>query len=273
MDHDFESACVAGLEVHVFRAARPAETAPTAAETSSPVVFVTHGRGGRLKDTHALCRRLRARGLTALGVEQRNHGRRLIDAAVNDHGPTHATDMYGLIVGMAQDLSLLLDFVPARLGLPCERAGVTGVSLGGHVALMAMGLDVRFKAGVAFIGSGDYRALMRSRKERDEFASLAPEVFFSPALAACVDRYDPINRPAVFADRPLLLANGGEDTLVPLEGNQNFEAAIRPFYRDATQVELAVYPGVGHEVTEQMEEDAVDWLVRYLTSRHQSPML
>ncbi len=267
MEHDFEVSCVTGLELHVFRAAA------SGPETTPPVVFVTHGRGGRLKDTHAFCRQLRDAGVTALGVEQRNHGRRLIDPTANDHGPTHATDMYGLIVGTAHDLSLLLDFVPARLGIPCDRAGVTGVSLGGHVALMALGLDPRFHAGVAFIGSGDYRTLMRSRKERQEFAALAPEEFFPPALAACVDRYDPINRPTTFANRPLLMLNGGEDTLVPLEANQHFEAAIRPSYRDAAHLELAVYPGVGHEVTEQMEEDAVEWFVRFLTSKHHETML
>jgi len=251
----FESECVSGIEVHVFG---------HVPQESRPVVFVTHGRGGHLGHTHGLCRRLAARGLTAIGVEQRNHGRRLVSSATNEHSPTHAADMYGLIVGTATDIGLLIDFLPARLNIATDRVGVTGVSLGGHVALVAMGLDPRISAGVAFIGSGDYRTLMDSRWQREEFRHLAWEQFYPQALAACVDRFDPVHRPEVFADRPLLLLNGGADDLVPLAGNRNFEQALRPHYAHPERLELRVYDGVGHLVTDTMEADALEWWGRWL---------
>ncbi len=249
----YESACVAGLEVHVFGAA-----------ADKPVVLVTHGRGGHIGDTHGLCKRLAERGLVAVGVEQRNHGRRLVSHAANDHSPTHAADMYGLMVGTATDLSLLLDFLPARLGLSVQRVGVTGVSLGGHVTLMALGLDPRFTAGAAFIGSGDYLALKRQRHLREEFRALAWDEFYNPGLAAAVERFDPVNRPEVFADRPVLLLNGADDTLVPLEGNENLAEAVRPLYAQPERFQQNVYQGVGHEVTRAMEDDALEWLERWL---------
>ena len=230
----------------------------------NPVVLVTHGRGGHIGDTHALCRRLAARGLTAIGVEQRNHGRRLVSREANDHTPRHATDMYGLIVGTATDLSLLLDFLPAALGLSVDKVGVTGVSLGGHVTLMALGLDTRFTAGAAFLASGDYRQLMTARHQREEFRDLPWEAFYPRTLAQTVERFDPVHRPQAFADRPLLLLNGADDTLVPLDGNENLRRAVGSLSRAPECLQQNLYPGLGHEVNESMESDAVNWLERWL---------
>lgn len=257
---EFERECVAGIEVHLFGRG-----------SDRPVVFVTHGRGGKLAHTHALCRRLAAAGLTAVGVEQRNHGRRLVSMGANGYGPHHAADMYGILVGTAVDIGLLIDFLPARLGVETDRIGVTGVSLGGHAALMAMGLDPRITAGAAFIGSGDFRTLMESRHRLKEFRSLAWDEFYPPGLDAGVRRFDPVHRPRTFADRPLLMLNGAEDPLVPLDGNRRFEAAARPFYPHPEKLELRTYPGVGHQVTEAMEVDAVAWLGRWLAPPKESP--
>ena len=252
---EFSIECVCGLELHVFGRHSGAEQA---------VVLVTHGRGGHLANTHGLCRELAQRGLVAIGVEQRNHGRRLVSRAANEHTAQHAADLYGTIVGTAHDLCLLLDFLPARLGLSTARVGLTGVSLGGHVTVMALGLEARFTAAAALIGSGDYSALMHFRHQRAEFQGQSFEEFFSPALQSVVRRFDPIHRPEVFADRPLLLLNGEEDQMVPLSCNQGFEKALRPYFRQKERLELRAYAEVGHTVTKEMQTNAVDWLEHWL---------
>jgi dienelactone hydrolase len=250
---DYLTACVAGLEIHVFGA----EERPRA-----PVVFVTHGRGGNVTDVFGPCRALAAAGLIAIGVEQRNHGRRLVDAQCNTDNP--ADLMYGNILGTARDISLLVDLLPASLGLATGRTGLTGVSLGGHVTELAMTLDQRITAGASLIGSGDFRRLMELRAAKYEIPAERFDSFYSPALDAVVQRYDPINHPERFADRPLLMLNGEADDLVQLECNQRFEAAVRPHYRHPERLRLSVYPGIGHATPPEMWEEARAWLVQWL---------
>lgn len=250
---DFLTACVAGLEIHLFGVNDQA---------NAPLVFVTHGRGGNVTDTFDQCRALAALGLLAVAVEQRNHGRRLVDARGNNDNP--ADMMYSIILGTALDISLLIDFIPPRLGLSTDRVGVTGASLGGHVTQMAMALDPRITVGASLIGSGDYRRLMELRAARhgiveDQFAT-----FYPPTLEELVQRYDPIHHPDRFADRPLLLLNGDSDDLVQVECNQRFEAALRPYYTHPERLRLSIYPGLNHETPPEMLAEARQWLVKWL---------
>jgi len=250
---DYVTTCVAGLEIFLFG---------VDARAGAPVVFVTHGRGGNVTDTFEWCRDIAAAGLIAIGVEQRNHGRRLVDARCNSDNP--ADMMYSVILGTARDISLLIDCIPARLGLAVDRVGVTGGSLGGHVTQMAMALDSRISAGASLIGSGDYRRLMELRAARYHIPAGEFPAFYPPSLEALVARCDPISHPERFADRPLLMLNGDADDLVQVECNQRFEAAVRPHYTHPDRLRLSVYPGVGHATPPEMWAEARAWLVQWL---------
>ncbi len=250
--------CVAGLEIAVTgREQNP----------GAPVVFVTHGRGGQLSNTFANGADLAANGFIAVGVEQRNHGRRIVDARLNQgFSRTMAADMYGVTVGTAADVATLMDFLPARLGISTERCGMTGGSLGGHTTIMAMGMDARIRAGAALIGSGNFRRLIELRAESngcpkpgETFAD-----YFPPALERLVERRDPINHPDRFADRALLLANGVDDPLVQIECARTFHDALLPRYARPERLKLSEYEGVGHAVTPAMWAEAVAWLRRWL---------
>ena len=255
---DYEVFCMGGIEIFIFGAE---------GNSSGSGVFVTHGRGGKVSDIFPYCRDLRNSGLTAIAVEERNHGRRLVDPSCNEGwGPHHAADMYGLFLGTALDVSLLLDLLPARAGISLERVGMTGVSLGGHATLVAMALDSRINVGVPVIGSGDYRQLMELRAAS---FSCPPESFgeyFPPALERAVQKFDPIHHAERFADRPLLMLNGGADTVVPAACNVRLEQALRPHYRHPERLKLSVHAGVGHAVPRAMWAEAKEWLVKWLLS-------
>jgi dienelactone hydrolase len=250
---DYLAACVAGLETFIFGAER---------KLDAPVVFVTHGRGGNAADTFAWCRELAGAGLIAVGVEQRNHGRRMVDREGNSDNP--ADMMYGIILGTARDISLLIDCLPARLGIATDRVGVTGGSLGGHVTQLAMALEPRISVGASLIGSGDFRHLMELRATRYGIGGEGFPTFYRPALDELVRRYDPIEHPERLSDRPLLMLNGDSDDLVQMECNQRLEAAVRPYYSHPERLRLIIYPGVGHAVPPEMWAEAKQWLVRWL---------
>ncbi|MEI7435355.1 MAG: prolyl oligopeptidase family serine peptidase [bacterium] len=254
---DFVRVCVAGIEVDVFGAADLPSTAP--------IIFVTHGRGGMGLHCHDWCRELVGMGFIAIALDQRNHGRRLIDGRVNGNwSPVHAADIYGVFLGTAMDVVTLIDMIPARLGLTTDRIGMTGGSLGGHATLMAMALDHRIRVGVPMIGSGDFRRLMELRAAANQSPAKDFDTFFPPELDAVVRARDPLHRAAVFADRPLLMLNGANDNMVQLECNQRFEAAARPHYQDGSKLKLISYPGVGHAIPVEMWNEAKSWFKKWL---------
>lgn len=121
----------------------------------------------------------------------RNHGIRLVDGRVNgDWGPTHAADMYGVILGTAVDVVTLIDMIPARLGLTSDRIGMTGGSLGGHTTLMAMARDPRIRVGVPVIGGGEITAAGMQSAVLGRRPSLLPgwceiEISSLPRSEAC----------------------------------------------------------------------------------------
>ena len=247
---------LAGLEIHLFGLDHGAD---------APVAFVTHGRGGRVEDTFSYGADLAAAGMIAIGVEQRNHGKRTVDEGQNGtYGPTFPTSFYANMLGTAADISLLIDLLPARLGLAMARIGVTGISMGGHVTLLAMARDPRIGVGAALIGSGDFLCTQRQRAADNGVPPAELDSSLPPALVALAERVDPIANAAAFADRPLLLANGEDDMLVPIAGNERFYAACLPHYRHPERLRLSRYPGVGHAVPPTMWAEAKAWLARWL---------
>ncbi|HOS42295.1 MAG TPA: prolyl oligopeptidase family serine peptidase [Armatimonadota bacterium] len=247
---------LAGLDIHLFGLEHGA---------AAPVVFVTHGRGGAVESIFDQCAALAAAGLIAIGVEQRNHGRRAVDPEQNGaYGPTFPTTFYANMLGTAADISLLIDLLPARLGLAMTRVGVEGASMGGHVTLLAMARDPRITVGAALIGSGDFLCTQRGRAADHGVPAAELDTYLPPALTALAARADPIANAAAFADRPLLLANGDDDTLVPITGNARFYAACLPHYRHPERLRLSRYPGVGHAVPPAMWAEAQAWLARWL---------
>ncbi|RPI58701.1 MAG: hypothetical protein EHM48_09870, partial [Planctomycetaceae bacterium] len=121
---DYIPACVAGIEVFIFGHRDGVET---------PVLFFTHGRGGSVVANFEKMREMAAMGITVIGLSQRNHGRQQIEQRLNTTwGVEMPSAMYGIMLGTSMDISLLIDMIPAQLGITMPRIGMAGGSLGGH---------------------------------------------------------------------------------------------------------------------------------------------
>jgi len=253
---DYVPACLGGIEVAIFGAD---------ANVGAPVVFFAHGRGGAMVHSFGNCRELAAMGMIAIAIEQRNHGRRTVDVRCNQGwNEHHAADMYSACVGTAMDVSLIIDMLPARLGIATDRVGMSGVSMGGHATLLAMTMDSRIQVGAPIIGGGDYRHLMELRAGENGCPLENFATYFSDSLQKVVAKYDPIHHPKRFTNRPLLMTNGEADNLVQIACNERFEAAVRPYYTNVERLRLSRYPGVGHAVPSEMWDEAKAWLKRWL---------
>lgn len=101
-----------------------------------------------------------------VSFDQRNHGERLVNINKNRgfkdnfnflpklargegelDNESHAVDMYNIQLGTTQDVSFLIDTLPAVLFPNDEQTVVdwwiSGISLGGHVAWLAVALEKR----------------------------------------------------------------------------------------------------------------------------------
>merc|ERR1719277_2136109 len=73
---------VGGLVAHTFFAG-----------PGRPVVFVLHGRTGKHKSSHGICKQLQKAGFTAISVELRNHGSRCQEPRSNLQGEQNMTSL------------------------------------------------------------------------------------------------------------------------------------------------------------------------------------
>jgi len=256
---DYVSECVGGIEVHIFGWDKP--------KPAKPLLFYTHGRTGAIHEQFDRCRELADLGLVVVGLDQRNHGRRLINQRLNrDWSPDIPAAMYAIMLGTAMDISLLIDLLPAQLHLPTDRAGVMGSSLGGHVTLLAMAMDKRLAVGGAMVPGGDYRQLMKLRLAAKDTPAERFDEFYPPELDAAVRKFDPIHNAAAYADRPLLMTCGQQDNIVPCQCATSFYDAARPHYTKHSKIRISIYVEAGHNTPPEAWTEQTDWLKKWLIS-------
>ncbi|SPO21937.1 uncharacterized protein UTRI_01924_B [Ustilago trichophora] len=214
--------------------------------------------------------------------DARNHGDRTTNPegqrAWKQGNTRHAMDLYGMIVGDARDASFLVDFLSAYLFPHDERTVaewvITGKSLGGHSTWHVLANDPRIKIGVPFIGMPDYSRLLASRT-RTSFVANAPP-YVPASLKALVDKIDPARtaydsfdaRRNPFWGKKICVLSGANDKLVLWDWNEDFlkglvvgEAAGARGEMEGLKIHRR--PGVGHEVTEEMVEEAGEWIWRW----------
>ncbi|KAJ7052486.1 Alpha/Beta hydrolase protein [Mycena amicta] len=267
---------IAGLRVHTYT------NDEFATSSTKPIfaIFVLHGRMGSMDDMQNLTSAMLAastekkgKDLMVVMFDHRNHGTRLVDKAFNsdfETNPNHALDMYGVQLGTARDVSFVIDFLPSYLFPLGQRTidswGISGVSLGGHSTWIAGAFDPRvsghieqisnhlkqpyqLKLVIPIIGCPDYLALMRIRAEAQGVAIAPPN--FPASFIRTVE--ETALTAMQFEGKRLLVLSGGSDTL-PWAATAKFVAGL---HLDEGQKEIVVYPGVGHQVPDEMVKRAV----------------
>ncbi|SJX61831.1 uncharacterized protein SRS1_12815 [Sporisorium reilianum f. sp. reilianum] len=214
--------------------------------------------------------------------DARNHGHRITNPegqkAWKQGNPRHAMDLYAMIVGDASDASFLVDFLASYLFPHDERSVaewvITGKSLGGHSTWHVLAEDPRIKIGVPMIGMPDYSRLLASRT-KTSFVPNAPP-YVPASLKALVEKIDPARtaydsfdaRRNPFWGKKICVLSGANDKLVLWDWNEAFLKGLvvgEPSGLRGEMPGLKIHrrPGVGHEVTEEMVEEAGEWIWRW----------
>ncbi|EGG04741.1 uncharacterized protein MELLADRAFT_72274 [Melampsora larici-populina 98AG31] len=224
-----------------------------------------------------------AKHLIVITFDHRNHGSRLHSIAANHawnthpnmpgtpiENPTHALDMYAIQTGTAEDISMLIDFIPSYLyperANPITAWCVAGISLGGHSAWLSGAMDQRVKYVIPIIGSPDYETLMRHRAARSRPAIPFAPPHFPDALVELVRRKDPCQAASsVWNGKNLLVLSGSVDKLVNFidSGASAFIDRLKT-QANLQSIEVVVEDGAGHELTESMILKTCDWVSTHI---------
>jgi len=271
-----ESYTIGGLKVRVYRS--------LALITGSvAAVFLLHGRFGSAEDVDLFARAFlekaegQNRGLYIITLDHRNHGTGLVEERANkswtEGNEQHAIDMYSIQMGTAQDVSFLIDFLPAYLFPAAECKidawGVVGISLGGHSTWIVLSQDPRVTLGVPIIGCPDYIELMKYRAKRSDIPFTAP--YIPASLVDLIGSSDPASKnyssletSNPFLGKKILILSGEDDKLVPWTASKKVVDSLEVGPQGLKKV--IVEKGVGHECTATMVAEATEFVLTELVN-------
>ena len=212
-----------------------------------PLVILVHGLGDRsVIPFRLLARELARQGMAAFIIYLVTHSSRHLPVG-RSLTDDEWFENYRISV---TDVRQVLDWRATRPELSLEKAAVVGLSFGGFIAAMSMGVDQRLRSGALIVSGGNLEKIgMRSRvlprrlgfrkseadfaaqQERyrrylDEVAERGREAASPPERGFLVDA---MTYARYLRGRPLFMINARWDEIIPKEATLDFwEAAGRP---------------------------------------------
>ena len=152
------------------------------------------------------------------------------------------------VVGTAQDHRKLIDYLLSLDEVMGEKVGVVGGSMGAAIVMVLLTLEDRIEAAIPYIGNPNW---FRHGDLDDE-------------TRAFLAQYSPWEHLERFWPKAVLFLNGEDDDVAKPEAACELVEALKPYYQDAPErVAVKGYPGVGHNLSEDMRQGALDWLARF----------
>jgi dienelactone hydrolase len=214
-----------------------------------PVVIALHGFGENKESLLPYAEHLARQGITLLIPDAPRHGERATGEDRMALASVHK--ITPILLGLLRDVTTLVRHVQTSEVFDGKRIGLTGVSMGGVVTLAAMTRHPEIKTGVALLAIDSARKFARHH----QFSRIIWPVF------SYLDRYIDSKR---IPPRPLLLLNGANDPVMPVQCIREFVQETKHLYRENGKIELVEFPGVGHEVVPEMVARTQDWFASHL---------
>ncbi len=259
-----------------------------------PAIVFMHGTGASAADLWPWMEAVAGRGVCCLAVDARYHGQRYGGNSREAYEDALVAAWRGsgerpFLLDTVDDLlSLVLGWLEEQPGVDGARIGVTGISLGGMMAVLAAAADERITAVAPLIGTQGFGWAVQNRSYQERVASI-PRVFTEAAqsmngskatvtpevVAAVWDRllpgmlesYDSHHCLPCIAPRALCIVNGALDPRCPMEGLSDALRLTRDRYAALgcpERFDCWVEEGVAHECTRRMRAVATAWLLHAL---------
>jgi dienelactone hydrolase len=241
----------------------------------APLAIVIHGWGDRSAiPCRLLARTLVKKGIAAFIFYLVFHTSRMPET-MKSHMPYLTTeDWFEGYRASIIEVRQIIDWASSRPELDKEQIAVLGISLGGFVSEIAMGVDKRIKAGVFMVSGGNSEKITWNTQneaivkghgcteaECREIRSTYPQ-YLAEVAEKGLDNVVPFNHcfltdALTFApylrERPVLMLNAKWDKTIPKEATLDFwEACHKPAIRwlPGTHVTFWLwYPVIAREIT------------------------
>lgn len=182
---------------------------------SKGTIILLHGIRSSKECYADLSSRLSDLGYNSVAIDLRGHGK---------SGGRHCT--FG--VKEKQDVSALIDFLANEEGI-AGWIGIWGRSLGGAIALQAMGFDDRIGLGIVESAFSDFRTIVGDYSGYHLGFSYAPLTDYLVGRAGAIAGFNPADaRPVDYCQRikqPILLVHGNADKRISISyARENFRA-------------------------------------------------
>jgi uncharacterized protein len=206
-------------------------------EADAPGVVVTHGLRGCTCEANMLvpAGMLHRNGFNVLMIDLRNHGQSTVTTGHAAFGSTEYLDVLGA-----------WDWLTREKGVPPERIGLFGGSMGAATSLIALAQEPRVPA--AFVDSPFFRfeELLEDNLELKGYPRrLAPGAIWMGYLITRESLYAHTPDEGLWngGERPLYIVHGTLDDRINLHHQQEYADAVRDSGANAT---LWLVEGAGH---------------------------
>ncbi len=210
---------------------------PAENEADAPAVILVHGLRSCKYSTEVLLPggMLHNAGFNVLLIDMRDHG----DSTVEDRRYAGGTEEYRDVLGA-------WDWLIAENGIPAERIGLFGTSLGAATVMIAAGEEPRVAAVWGDSGFADINDAIVAELSRNGYptflassASLMSQVIAGDNITG----FSPLAAMAKLDGRPIFITHGDADTRLSVQYASDLAEAVRAA---GGEVEPWIVPGSGH---------------------------
>ena len=264
-----------------------------------PVIICLHGTGGSKdnKDIKDMLFRFSRLGFMAVAIDARFHGERItsaintrnnyVDAIIKawknkDEGKQKHPFFYDTVY----DLWRLTDYLVSRKDVDASRIGMTGISMGGIETWMAASVDKRIKVAVPIIAAQSFKWSLENDRWQGRIGTIRSaheeaakdlgdsdvnkrniKALWHKVVPGITDEFDCPSMIRLFAPRPLLLLNNGEDQNCPLPGAEIAFASAKKAYQSknsSEKLKIDVTPNEPHRLLPRHVQMAGEWFSKWL---------
>ena len=217
--------------------------------TRAPLAILIHGMGNRsVIPCRMIARTLLAKGIACFILYLVFHNYRIPESIKGKYPNMSADEWFECYRLSVTDIRQVIDWAGSKKEIIQDKISVVGISFGGLISTIAMGLDDRIQAGILIVTGGNTDKITRDslllrrqykhdpaefQRGQDEYRSYLAEVeckgFENVESVKSTYLTDPLTFSSCLRQRPILMLNALWDEMIPRSASIDlWESCGRP---------------------------------------------